>query len=300
MQYLLHAPRHTTIFATSSGSIPCFLRRQHYWAGVKTERQELPEYISTSCIRELEDGTVEIDKNVFDGEQMAGESRSLLRRDGFVEPDMLKVATSQLLQTTKLCNVRSRLVYLRHSLHSTTHPKLRKPPSPPPPAPPLPPPPLPRLPHTGSHGQQTSKISTKKMPYILVPSIRPPRSIPISQRPTWGHFTTSNRSIAHFLHSHGWRIKHLSSSRSSTLVSHIFSCSGVLELHDYGFTINYGVFSGASAPDRTKGILMWYVSERFEAEDGEGDVKLNVAGSMKEGNMEEEEEEEEEDEDEES
>jgi len=88
MRYLLHAPRHDIVFATNDGSISHFLRRKHHWAGFKTERTTLPEYISTSCIREHEDGTVEIIEQVLDGEQMVEEIKGLLRRDGYTEPDL--------------------------------------------------------------------------------------------------------------------------------------------------------------------------------------------------------------------
>ena len=88
MPYLLHAPRHNIVFATNDGSISHFLRRKHHWAGFKTERTTLPKYISTSCIRELEDGTVEIEEQVLEGEHMVEEIKGLLRRDGYTEPDL--------------------------------------------------------------------------------------------------------------------------------------------------------------------------------------------------------------------
>jgi len=88
MLYLLHAPRHYIVFATNDGSISHFLRRKHHWAGFQTDRTTLPGYISTSCIRELEDGTVKIEDKVLDGEHMVEEIKGLLRRDGYVEPDL--------------------------------------------------------------------------------------------------------------------------------------------------------------------------------------------------------------------
>ncbi|CAG5163873.1 uncharacterized protein ALTATR162_LOCUS6568 [Alternaria atra] len=87
MQHFLHAPRNSIVFATINSSISRFLRHQHKWAGVKTERNMLPEYINVSCLRELENGEVEIDIEHLNGNQLAGEIRALLMRDGFVEPD---------------------------------------------------------------------------------------------------------------------------------------------------------------------------------------------------------------------
>jgi hypothetical protein len=88
MHYLLHAPRNSIVFTTTNSSISRFLRRQHNWAGVKTECSTLPEYISTLCIRELENGEVEVDDEVLNGDRLAEEIRFLLMRDGFAEPDL--------------------------------------------------------------------------------------------------------------------------------------------------------------------------------------------------------------------
>lgn len=88
MQYILHAPQSSIVFSTIDSSISRFLRRQHKWAGFKTERDTLPEYINESCIRELDDdGEVEIDDEALNGNRLSEEIRSLLIRDGFVEPD---------------------------------------------------------------------------------------------------------------------------------------------------------------------------------------------------------------------
>jgi len=87
MQYILHAPRSSIVFSTIDSSISRFLRRQHKWAGFKTERDTLSEYISESCIRELDDGEVEIDDEALNGNRLSEEIRSLLIRDGFLEPD---------------------------------------------------------------------------------------------------------------------------------------------------------------------------------------------------------------------
>lgn len=88
MEYLLHAPRKNIAFATADSSITRFLRRQHKWAGVQTESSTPPEYISVSCIRELDKGEVEIDDEILHGDRLAEEIRSLLIRDGFKEPDL--------------------------------------------------------------------------------------------------------------------------------------------------------------------------------------------------------------------
>lgn len=87
MQHLLHAPRSSIVFATVNSSISRFLRRQHKWAGVQSECSTLPDYISVSCIRELDNGEVEIDDEVLNGNQLAGGIQSLLVRDEFKEPD---------------------------------------------------------------------------------------------------------------------------------------------------------------------------------------------------------------------
>jgi hypothetical protein len=89
MNYLLHAPSRLDVFTTPSRTIASFLRHNHNWSAVKTERDELPSYISTSTIRELEVGTVVIDENVLDNgkwilEQMLG----FLERDRFKKPDL--------------------------------------------------------------------------------------------------------------------------------------------------------------------------------------------------------------------
>ncbi|KAG9378346.1 hypothetical protein A1F94_011462 [Pyrenophora tritici-repentis] len=102
MTYLLHPPRSYVVFATNHGTISHFLRHKHRWARFYTELTTLPDYISTSCIRELNDGTVGIEAEALDGEQMAEEIKQmaeeikqmaeeikgLLMRDGDVEPDL--------------------------------------------------------------------------------------------------------------------------------------------------------------------------------------------------------------------
>jgi hypothetical protein len=87
-RYFLHAPRSTTVFSTTNPSISRFLRRQHVWASFESECIGIPDHVTTSCIRELENGEIAIDQEVLDGEQIAENYRGLLWQDGFVEPDL--------------------------------------------------------------------------------------------------------------------------------------------------------------------------------------------------------------------
>jgi hypothetical protein len=91
IRYFLHAPRSTTVFSTHNASISRFLRRQHFWAGFRSERSGIPDHVTTSCIRELENGELIIDDDVLNGEQVAESYRELLKRDGFEEPDLMYV-----------------------------------------------------------------------------------------------------------------------------------------------------------------------------------------------------------------
>ncbi|RMZ72458.1 hypothetical protein GMOD_00007446 [Pyrenophora seminiperda CCB06] len=92
MPFLLHPQRHNIVFATNDGAIAYFLRRKHRWVGLHTAQtnytEYISEYISTSCICELDDGTVKIDEKVLNGEQTAKEIKVLLQRDGYIEPDL--------------------------------------------------------------------------------------------------------------------------------------------------------------------------------------------------------------------
>lgn len=88
IQYLIHPPRRTVVFTTSNPLIADVLRKRHNWLGRVTEGSTLPACISTSCIRELDDGNVLIDHEVANGDLLAADIRSLLVRKGFVEPDL--------------------------------------------------------------------------------------------------------------------------------------------------------------------------------------------------------------------
>ena len=88
IQYLIHPPQRTVVFTTDNPLIADVLRKRHNWLGRVTEGSTLPACISTSCIRELDDGNVLIDHEVANGERLAEDIRSLLVRKGFVEPDL--------------------------------------------------------------------------------------------------------------------------------------------------------------------------------------------------------------------
>ena len=88
IQYLIHPPRRTVVFTTDNPLIADVLRNRHNWLGRVTEGSTLPACISTSCIRELDDGSVLIDHEVANGDLLAADIRSLLVRKGFVEPDL--------------------------------------------------------------------------------------------------------------------------------------------------------------------------------------------------------------------
>ena len=90
-QYYLHAPKSSSVFATRSHPIAAFLHRRHNWVTTKTDRKELPGYISTSCIRESPDGETVIDQDVLDGPRRAQAIKRLLIRDGFAAPDVTYV-----------------------------------------------------------------------------------------------------------------------------------------------------------------------------------------------------------------
>jgi hypothetical protein len=87
-RYFLHVPRSTTVFSTTSPSISRFLRRRHFWAGFKSERPGIPDHVTTSCIRECENGELVIDEESLNGGQVAENYRALLRMDGFEQPDL--------------------------------------------------------------------------------------------------------------------------------------------------------------------------------------------------------------------
>ena len=88
IQYLIHPPRRTVVFTTDNPLIADVLRKRHNWLGRVTEGSTLPACISTSCIRELDDGNVLIDHEVANGDLLAADIRSLLIRKGFVDPDL--------------------------------------------------------------------------------------------------------------------------------------------------------------------------------------------------------------------
>jgi len=89
MQFLLHAPSRLDVFITPNRHIARFLHHNHKWAVIKTERDEVPEYISTSSIWERDDGTVTIDEVVLDdGRHIVQQMKGYLRRDGFRDPDL--------------------------------------------------------------------------------------------------------------------------------------------------------------------------------------------------------------------
>jgi len=88
IQYLIHPPRRTVVFTTANPLIADVLRNRHNWLGRVTEGSTLPTCISTSCIRELDDGNVLIDPEVANGGLLAADIRSLLVRKGVVEPDL--------------------------------------------------------------------------------------------------------------------------------------------------------------------------------------------------------------------
>jgi hypothetical protein len=88
MQYILHPPRKTLVFATSNPKVADFLRKRRKWAGTVVEGTTLPRYVTTSSIRELDNGTVEIDAGVANGHLYVEGIRDLLIRDGIEEPDL--------------------------------------------------------------------------------------------------------------------------------------------------------------------------------------------------------------------
>ena len=88
IQYLIHPPRRTVVFTTDNPLIADVLRKRHNWLGRVTEGSTLPSCISTSCIRELDDGNVLIDHEAANGELLAADIRALLIRKGFVQPDL--------------------------------------------------------------------------------------------------------------------------------------------------------------------------------------------------------------------
>lgn len=92
MPYLLHARSRLEVFTTRDRNIARFLRHNHHWAVVKIESDQIPVFVSSSCIAESEDNAVSIDENVLSGgkalvEQLVG----LLEKDGFEEPDLVYV-----------------------------------------------------------------------------------------------------------------------------------------------------------------------------------------------------------------
>jgi hypothetical protein len=69
MQYLLHPSNRPDV---SSRSIALFLRSNHRRSVTQTETDEILGYITTNCIREMNEGGVIIDENVL------GEGRYIL------------------------------------------------------------------------------------------------------------------------------------------------------------------------------------------------------------------------------
>lgn len=80
-------------------------------------------------------------------------------------------------------------------------------------------------------------------------------------------YTTTDRSLAHLFHCHGWAVSHSASA--------IICKSGILELHHRGVPVDESATAGTQVDDRKKQTLCWYAGWGW---DKLADMDLRFAG----------------------